>query len=65
MQPINPHSKWYHCLCCMQPKANVPENQADETNGIQASPAGHWNDGVFQPGAPTPTDKFKKEFEGK
>ena len=51
----NPHSKWYHCLCCMQPKPAEPT--------ISASPGGKWDNGHFE--APAPTEAFKKEFEGK
>lgn len=32
---------------------------------LEASPKGTWTENGFQPGAPPPTDGFKKEFEGK
>lgn len=55
--PSNPHSKWYHCLCCMPtPEAKQPS--------VEPSPAGEWSNGKFHEG-PKPTEAFKKEFEGK
>lgn len=58
MQPTNPHSKWYHCLCCMPtPEAKQPP--------IEASPKGTWTEKGFVADAAPVTEAFKKEFEGK
>jgi len=61
---VNPHSKWYHCLCCMPKESTRHENMSKNNGKIDASPAGHWDNGKFQSG-PQPTEAFKKEFEGK
>lgn len=61
--PVNPHSKWYHCLCCL-PTNSVDSGSKSVAKEIEASPAGHWENGKFQEG-PKVTEAFRKEFEGK
>lgn len=55
----NPHSRWYHCLCCY-PNSDVRKNRT-----IEKSPAGLWENGKFHNGALPATEEFKKEFQPK